>query len=1114
MLQAATMFSVYYSPKIPQEILALEDALVNKNMSLVSAEKYAQHYKEDFKISDWLSGEKYPTKWYGNRPFGEQLEAKINNIKTNTALDRWEAGDAELGAQISKQTETEFLDNYMYRVEQFSNPYGDTLGKYAEDDLLAMTEMGYQAQRPREEMTEFDRDMARQDADIAHENLASEVEMQEIIGTEVRDPIRSTTYADDDAFGAFVEETPLEEYERGVADDAADWRQVYDQIDVINERTKNIVERMKPGEGAEEWQKNRYDNMAREAYELEITPEMGAAERLDVAMQRYEMVTDLFKEEVQDKWNKIDEREDFQDLVEEFNETGSTINKAREMTDQELDELLDSIKVAGPHPQPEGQKLANDIVDDITRNQPEWQSVDTDIALQGLGEKGIINDIHSAFGSDLANAPLEFQRSTMMREMYDEFEDLEEKAENVEDLEDIENFRDEMAARDEVTQEMLEEFDEMAENWEMPDFIEGGGQGDIEMQELAEPEYEEYDDLAAEPLGNQPLNRIGQVEYDRMAGEVMSNFLGLVAGELGKGGLLATPDTEQQKLDQEKLDAYNDRRKTRMHEAYATWHDTPVYVNIANRWYQGTVRDILVGDISDPTTRMRVEVSWDDKDGDTMNFTVPADANRIRLASDGAPPLREGGITRYEPFTSPMADAHYRGLDDILPTEQIWDGERWREVKSNFGRVFHFSDGETWIAPQAPGGLETQVFWRARGRIHTKEWPKTPKWDPLRAWLDMHPEGKLIPNPKQELYDRLAKMSDEHTKMIKSVKETIRYLQRNPYFAVGDDRLRDAVIRGLNGDDLEELQQLEDRMYASIDRNQWGDGQTERELEDDPDDTEPEEPEEPEKTQDIPDDDEPPQDIPTDKPTDQPPQPTDEDEPPQDIPDEDEPTDQPPDTVDPDDGKWKPPTVPDKPPTTQTDINQHTGHPQVPHDEGVMTENTVRHIAETGGFRGLEIGLGLSMPEIYERYALGRFSWQTDTTIPEWLQPNLTSIYGGADKYSQLIEKYEHDPEMMRRLERVETATRAPYVMNYLDDTHGEMHSIFHDGGISHDDMAHITGQKMPDFAYNSAGHVVLRDDRTIAHDPGSNIHIVNYVAPSGHVSHHTQMDFGVTPET
>ena len=96
---------------------------------------------------------------------------------------------------------------------------------------------------------------------------------------------------------------------------------------------------------------------------------------------------------------------------------------------------------------------------------------------------------------------------------------------------------------------------------------------------------------------------------------------------------------------------------------------------------------------------------------------------------------------------------------------------------------------------------------------------------------------------------------------------------------------------------------------------------------------------------------------------------------------------------------------------------------------------------------------------------------------------------------------------MMTRLERVETATRAPYVLNYLDDTHGEMTSYYHEDGLNHDDMANITSGKMPSFAYNSAGHVVLRDDRTIAHH-NPNQHVVNYVDPNtGTVTEHHQTD-------
>ena len=146
------------------------------------------------------------------------------------------------------------------------------------------------------------------------------------------------------------------------------------------------------------------------------------------------------------------------------------------------------------------------------------------------------------------------------------------------------------------------------------------------------------------------------------------------------------------------------------------------------------------------------------------------------------------------------------------------------------------------------------------------------------------------------------------------------------------------------------------------------------------------------------------------------------------------------------------------------------------------------------------------MSSIYERYALGGYSWQHGTTIPEWLQPNLSKIYGGADAYTDLIKKYENDPEMMRKLERVETGTRAPNVLNYLDTAHGELRSTYH-SGLTNDDISNITQGSMPDFAYNSAGHVVLKNDRTIEHPNNFYRHVVNYVSPSGDVQH-SQMDF------
>jgi hypothetical protein len=48
----------------------------------------------------------------------------------------------------------------------------------------------------------------------------------------------------------------------------------------------------------------------------------------------------------------------------------------------------------------------------------------------------------------------------------------------------------------------------------------------------------------------------------------------------------------------------------------------------------------------------------------------------------------------------------------------------------------------------------------------------------------------------------------------------------------------------------------------------------------------------------------------------------------------------------------------------------------------------------------------------------------------------------------------------------------------------------------------------MPNFAYNSAGHVVLKNDLTIDHGNNFYRHVVNYVSPTGEVTEHAQMDF------
>ena len=95
----------------------------------------------------------------------------------------------------------------------------------------------------------------------------------------------------------------------------------------------------------------------------------------------------------------------------------------------------------------------------------------------------------------------------------------------------------------------------------------------------------------------------------------------------------------------------------------------------------------------------------------------------------------------------------------------------------------------------------------------------------------------------------------------------------------------------------------------------------------------------------------------------------------------------------------------------------------------------------------------------------------------------------------------------MRKLERVETAVRAPSVLHYLDTAHGELRSTYHTG-LSNDDIANITQGSMPNFAYNSAGHVVLKNDLTIDHGDNYFRHVVNYVSPAGEVTEHSQMDF------
>ena len=198
-----------------------------------------------------------------------------------------------------------------------------------------------------------------------------------------------------------------------------------------------------------------------------------------------------------------------------------------------------------------------------------------------------------------------------------------------------------------------------------------------------------------------------------------------------------------------------------------------------------------------------------------------------------------------------------------------------------------------------------------------------------------------------------------------------------------------------------------------------------------------------------------------------------------------------------------PADIPGAPAPTNSD-----GHVQ--HDIWpVDTEDSMKHVVETDGFHALEKALGMKMPEIYETYALGQFDWQTSSVIPQWLQPNLSKLHGGNEQYEDLLDKYDDDYQMMTNLERVDTAIRAPYVLNYLDTTHNELRTTYHNG-LSHDFIHNITNSNMPGFAYNSAGHIVLRDDKTINHEFNHNREVVHTfdTSGSGAIVEHTQLDF------
>ena len=283
-------------------------------------------------------------------------------------------------------------------------------------------------------------------------------------------------------------------------------------------------------------------------------------------------------------------------------------------------------------------------------------------------------------------------------------------------------------------------------------------------------------------------------------------------------------------LDEDEDAAYQWEGYTR-EEMAEEMKGTQMYVNIGNQWYKATVNDVFLSGGGISETRLKVDVEWDDPDGETMSFTVPATANRVRLMVDGPPPFREGGILRYKPFTDPQDAPHLRSVEDVLGLEQIFVNEKWNEVKSSrwlpgtMATEFTFSDGTTWVA----NSTTYNVAWRARGKIHTLQNPKDPKWDPEEVWksFNKNPGWHSKTDYKQRLKDRQNSYDDDMKYSMKIGE--LKHLLRN--HMLKDEKLRQEITRALGSAMVEDLDALINRAYIDIDKNQFGDIDTDEEEE-------------------------------------------------------------------------------------------------------------------------------------------------------------------------------------------------------------------------------------------------------------------------------------------
>ena len=625
--------------------------------------------------------------------------------------------------------------------------------------------------------------------------------------------------------------------------------------------------------------------------------------------------------------------------------------------------------------------------------------------------------------------------------------------------------------------------------------------------------------------------------------DVVGGFTVGIADKIGLGGdLTALMEKEalthayQQEL--EHWDYWNrrDKRQTRLEQ---DWVKQKVYAKIGSFWYEGTVQNVFLGDTIDPDSYMGVTINWDDPSGRTMDYNIAASQDRIRLASDGEVPLREGGITKYEPFTNPELTMYSKQVSDIREMEQVKgdDGlyhevKRIEDISTTFegwertGYKIIFTDGtsqEHW---------KDYIDWRPRGTIHTKERPKQPKYEWKTEWLKFLREEGLIPKnsdkkpgPKWRMEQRQRLMRKQSKTEKTSSLEDLRNAQIMSDFwhddidfymggyetQVDDEGTYQVEESGLDANAVEEAElivemrtDLEDALEivspdSEIAGYIWDTLETLGTL----DQPAPDEVDElvlmaqnsirADVDDEVDDEDD------------------DEDE---DEDDLDEPigtlasavavghdvTEEEAAALD---ATYTPITVGiDEPPTSNV-----TGHPlESSHPEG--TEEHLQHIVETEGFRGLESYFGYDMPSVYENYALGNYSWQHDKEIPAWLQPDLTNIYGGSEQYKGLVKKYENDYQMSRNLERVGTAVWAPNVLRYLNKTHNEMKSLWHNGTLDADKIEQITQGNAPSFSYNSQGHIVLVNDTTIDHGFNHNRNMVHSFNDSQHQVTHSQLNF------